>query len=360
MKAKILELLRRKGDYVSGQELCELNNVSRTAVWKAIKALEKDGYHIEAVRNRGYRLIEKGSDPIKFLLNFGDEAGAKDFYSGVEISSRVGEESGVREVIFLDTVDSTNSEAARRAETGAEGGLLVVSDDQSLGRGRRGRTWISPSGCNVYFSYMCRPEISPEKAPMLTLLMALAVCRGMEKIFCGSAIGTSGRQRKPVRDENSPMIKWPNDIVISGKKCCGMLTEMSCEADFARYVVIGVGINVRHREFNPEIAQTAIALDDAWEMNVRRSELVAEIMNEFGPLLERFVEEGDLGFVRNAYLDRLVNAGRRVRVLDPKGEYDGKARGINERGELLVETDDGSVREVNSGEVSVRGVYGYV
>ena len=365
MKAKILELLRRKGDYVSGQELCTILQVSRTTIWKAMQSLQKEWSQIEAVRNRGYRLVEDddnahpGPDPVSGAETI-RPGQFRDIYSRNEILSRLEEESGVGEVVFFDTIDSTNSEAARRAEAGADEGLLIVSDDQSLGRGRRGRSWISPSGCNVYFSYMCRPRITPEKAPMLTLLMALAVCRGMEKVCTGSALRTSGRQRRTVRDEFLPMIKWPNDIVISGKKCCGMLTEMSCESDFVRYVVIGVGINVRHREFDPEIASTAIALDDAWSMNVKRSVLTAEIMNEFGPLLEQFVCEGDLGFVRSAYLDRLVNAGKRVRVLDPAGEYDGRARGINERGELLVETDDGNVKEVNSGEVSVRGIYGYV
>ena len=357
MKAKILELLRRKGDYVSGQELCTILQVSRTAIWKAIQSLQKEGYHIEAVRNRGYLLIE---DDESYSSDKNGVVTSCDIYSKNEISSRLNPGSGVKEVVFFDTIDSTNSECARRAEAGAPGGLLIVSDDQSLGRGRRGRTWISPSGCNVYFSYMCRPDISPDKAPMLTLLMALAVCMGMEKILTGKVIKTGGRTVKAVRSAECPMIKWPNDIVIKGKKCCGMLTEMSCEADYVRHVVIGVGINVRHREFDPEIAATAISLDDAWNMKVKRSLLVAGVMNEFGPLLKQFEEEGDLSFVRAAYLDRLANAGKQVRVLDPKGEYSGKARGINERGELLVETGDGKVREVNSGEVSVRGIYGYV
>ena len=352
MKAKILELLRRKGDYVSGQELCQVYNVSRTAVWKAIKALEKEGYNIEAVRNRGYRLIED-NDPSE-----GGESA--DIYSRNEISSRLEECSGVGEVVFFDTIDSTNSEAARRAEAGAESGLLIVSNDQSAGRGRRGRNWLSPPSCNVYFSLMIRPEIKSHQAPMMTLLMALAVCRGMEKILLGEPVRTSGRQRSANRPAESPMIKWPNDIVISGRKCCGMLTEMSFEEDRIRHVVIGVGINVRHQDFPDEIKDTAISLDDAWNCKVKRSLIVAEVMNEFGPLLEEFEKEGDLGFIRTAYLDRLINSGRKVRVLDPAGEYEGITRGINERGELLVEIESGEVREINSGEVSVRGVYGYV
>ncbi len=352
MKAKILELLRRNGDYVSGQELCKILNVSRTAVWKSIRSLESEGYHIEAVRNKGYRLIEEGAE--------NSDSDSADIYSAHEIKSRLEETSGVRDVLFFDTIDSTNSECARRAEAGEDGGLLVVSEDQSLGRGRRGRTWESPHGVNVYFSLMIRPKIGPKCAPMLTLLMALAVCRGMEKIHDGQARKAPNRKRTSGRTPGSPLIKWPNDIVIDGRKCCGMLTEMSCEEDYIRHVVIGVGINVRHQDFAPEIRDTAIALDDAWNMKVKRSILIAEVMNEFGPLLERFEKECDLGFVRALYLDRLVNAGKKVKVLSPSGDYEAFARGINENGELLVETPDGIIHEINSGEVSVRGVYGYV
>ncbi|MBP8969858.1 MAG: biotin--[acetyl-CoA-carboxylase] ligase [Lachnospiraceae bacterium] len=352
MKAKILELLRRNGDYVSGQELCKILNVSRTAVWKSIRSLEGEGYHIEAVRNKGYRLIE---DPAP-----GAEGKTADIYSAHEIKSRLEETSGVRDVLFFETIDSTNSECARRAEAGEDGGLLIVSEDQSLGRGRRGRTWESPGGVNVYFSLMIRPKVDPKCAPMMTLLMALAVCMGMEKIHDGSARKAPNRKRTAGRTPDSPLIKWPNDIVISGRKCCGMLTEMSCEEDYIRHVVIGVGINVRHQDFAPDIRDTAISLDDAWNMKVKRSILIAEIMNEFGPLLEEFEKRSDLGFVRGLYLDRLVNAGKKVRVLSPSGDYEALARGINENGELLVETPDGVIHEINSGEVSVRGVYGYV
>ena len=352
MKAKILELLRRNGDYVSGQELCKILNVSRTAVWKSIKALESEGYHIEAVRNKGYRLIEESSADA--------EKSTPDIYSAHEIKSRLEETSGIRDVLFFDTIDSTNSECARRAEAGEDGGLLVVSEDQTLGRGRRGRTWESPHGVNVYFSLMIRPKVSPKCAPMMTLLMALAVCRGMEKIHDGQPRKAPNRKRTTGRTPNSPLIKWPNDIVISGRKCCGMLTEMSCEEDYIRHVVIGVGINVRHQDFAPEIRDTAISLDDAWDMKVTRSILIAEIMNEFGPLLEEFEKECDLGFIRGMYLDRLVNAGKKVKVLSPSGDYEALARGINENGELLVETEGGKIHAINSGEVSVRGVYGYV
>ncbi|MBO4882170.1 MAG: biotin--[acetyl-CoA-carboxylase] ligase [Lachnospiraceae bacterium] len=350
MKAKILELLRRKGDYVSGQELCELNNVSRTAVWKAIKALEKEGYHIEAVRNRGYRLVED-EDAL------GDDEAA-DIFSKNEISSRLDEAAGVKEVVFLPCIDSTNSEAARRAES-SDGGVLVVSEEQTAGRGRRGRSWNSPAGSNVYFSLMIKPDLATDVAPMLTLIMALAVCRGMEKVLSGEAVGTSGRKGAS-RPEELPMIKWPNDIVFGGKKCCGMLTEMSCEEDRIKYVVIGVGINVREQDFPDEIKETAVSLEGACGKKIKRSILVAGIMNEFGPLYERFLEERDLNFARKAYFDRLINSGRKVRVLDPKGEYEGTCRGISERGELLVEVEDGNIVKVNSGEVSVRGVYGYV
>ena len=352
MKAKILELLRRKGDFVSGQELCEIYNVSRTAIWKAIRALEKEGYRIEAVRNRGYRLVEGDEDdPVN---------DPSDIFSKSEILSRLDESSGVREVVFLNSTDSTNSEAARRAENGAESGVLVVSEEQTAGRGRRGRSWNSPAGSNVYFSVMIKPDLKADVAPMLTLIMALAVCRGMEKLIHGEAVKTSNRKGVTKRSTEMPMIKWPNDIVIGGRKCCGMLTEMSCEEDRIRHVVVGVGINVKAQAFPEEIEDVAVSLEEAWNRPIKRSLLVAEIMNEFGPLLEQFKEEQDLNFIRKAYFDRLINAEKRVRVLDPKGEYEGIALGISETGELMVERDGGRIVKVNSGEVSVRGVYGYV
>ncbi|MCR5478034.1 MAG: biotin--[acetyl-CoA-carboxylase] ligase [Lachnospiraceae bacterium] len=335
MKSEILQLLReaaRSGSFLSGQELCTRFSVSRTAVWKAMEQLKAEGYEIEAVRNRGYRL----------------KAEPEDVYSAAGIRSLLGTQTIAGSLQFAAQIGSTNEAAAQAAREGAPEGYLVAADRQTAGRGRRGRTWISPAGCNVYFSVMLRPQIRPDRAPMMTLLMAQAVCEAMEELCPASA-----------PESMRPLIKWPNDIVIDGRKVCGMLTEMSAEMGDVRYVVIGVGINVKRQEFAPELEGHAVSLEEAWGIGVSRSALTAAVCNRFEPLYQRFLREQDLGFLRRPYLKRLVNAGRQVRVLDPAGEYDGIARGINETGELLVELPDGTVREVYAGEVSVRGIYGY-
>lgn len=326
MKAEILSLLRERGNYVSGQELCEHFGVSRTAVWKAINQLKKEGYCIQAVQNRGYLLVSE--DEV-----FGQN----------ELESRMDTKWAGHPVNFYETINSTNLRAKQDADNGAPEGALVVADMQTAGRGRRGRTWSSPAGLNVYFTLILKPHYAPDKASMVTLVMALAVAEGIRET-CGVEAG----------------IKWPNDIVVNGKKVCGILTEMSVERDFIHHVVIGVGINVGLQEFIPELADTATSLQAECERKVPKAALVANIMKAFEKYYESFREKADLSGLLDSYNEMLVNRGREVRVLDPKGEYSGVSRGINEFGELLVELPDGCVENVYAGEVSVRGVYGYV
>ena len=326
MKAEILSLLRERGSYVSGQELCEHFNVSRTAVWKAVNQLEKEGYCIQAVQNRGYLLVSE--DEV-----FGQN----------ELESRMDTEWAGHPVSFYETINSTNLRAKLDADNGAPEGALVVADMQTAGRGRRGRTWSSPAGLNVYFTLILKPRYVPDKASMVTLVMALAVAEGIRET-CGVEAG----------------IKWPNDIVVNGKKVCGILTEMSVEKDFIHHVVIGVGINVGLQEFAPELADTATSLQAECGRKVPKAALVANIMKAFEKYYESFREKTDLSDLVDSYNKMLVNRGKTVRVLDPKGEYSGVAEGINELGELLVELPDGHVENVYAGEVSVRGVYGYI
>ena len=326
MKAQILALLRERGEYVSGQELCERFGVSRTAVWKAIGQLKKEGYHIEAVQNRGYLLIEE-----------------RELFGQHELESRMDTGWAGHPVVYYDTLGSTNLQAKLDAENGAAQGTLIVADMQTAGRGRRGRSWSSPPGTNVYYTLILKPDIAPDKASMLTPVMGLAVAEGIRRT-CGL----------------EAMIKWPNDIVTGGKKVCGMLAEMSVERDFIHYVVIGVGINVGLQEFPEEIAATATSLWQECGQEVSRAALVANVMGVFEEYYGIFLERGDLSGLMEQYHRLLVNNGRQVRVLDPKGEYRGVARGINELGELLVEREDGSLTAVYAGEVSVRGIYGYV
>ena len=326
MKAEILSLLRERGSYVSGQELCEHFNVSRTAVWKAVNQLKKEGYCIQALQNRGYLLVSE--DEV-----FGQN----------ELESRMDTEWAGHPVSFYETINSTNLRAKLDADNGAPEGALVVADMQTAGRGRRGRTWSSPAGLNVYFTLILKPRYVPDKASMVTLVMALAVAEGIRET-CGVEAG----------------IKWPNDIVVNGKKVCGILTEMSVEKDFIHHVVIGVGINVGLQEFAPELADTATSLQAECGRKVPKAALVANIMKAFEKYYESFREKTDLSDLVDSYNKMLVNRGKTVRVLDPKGEYSGVAEGINELGELLVELPDGHVENVYAGEVSVRGVYGYI
>lgn len=332
MKAKILMLLRERNTYVSGQELCQQFGVSRTAIWKAIGQLKKEGYTIEAVQNKGYLLVDDGPEAV-----FGQH----------ELESRLqGQTNWIgKQLTFYSVTDSTNAQAKLAAEQGdAEHGALYVADMQTLGRGRRGREWKSPAGTNIYFTLLLKPQMSPDKASMLTLVMAMAVAKGI-----GRYVDEAG-------------IKWPNDIVVDGRKACGILTEMSLSVESAsiQYVVVGVGINVGKQEFSPELQQTAISLEEACGKKVPRSMLLGDILECFEKYYDLFLQSGDLSLLQEEYNTLLVNVGRRVRVLDPKGEFEGEAEGITKTGELLVKTEDGTVQEVYAGEVSVRGIYGYV
>ncbi|MCM1191905.1 MAG: biotin--[acetyl-CoA-carboxylase] ligase [Butyrivibrio sp.] len=246
-------------------------------------------------------------------------------------------------ICYFNELDSTNLRAKLEADNGAPEGTLVVADMQTAGRGRRGRSWSSPGGTNVYFTLILRPSFGPDKAPMVTLVMALAVAEGIYET-CGLAAE----------------IKWPNDVIVHGKKVCGILTEMSADRGVIRHVVIGVGVNVGQQEFPPEIAAVAASLQEECGEEVSRTLLTAHIMKAFEKYYESFRQNENLSGVQEKYNSLLVNRDREVRVLDPKGEFRGIARGITPRGELLVEREDGSIQEIYAGEVSVRGVYGYV
>ena len=247
-----------------------------------------------------------------------------------------------KHICYFKELDSTNARAKQEADNGAAEGTLVVTDMQTAGRGRRGRSWNSPAGVNLYFTLILKPVYQPDKAAMVTLVMALAVAEGIS-LTCGM----------------EAEIKWPNDVVVNGKKVCGILTEMNVEHGQIQCVAVGVGVNVGLQEFPPEIADKAASLEAECGKPVSRAALAANILKAFEKYYESFLQELSLSCIRDKYNRRLVNRDREVRVLDPQGEFQGIARGINEFGELLVERDDGSVTIVFAGEVSVRGIYGY-
>ena len=325
MKAEILTVLRRTKGYVSGQELCGQLGVSRTAVWKTINQLKEAGYEIEAVQNKGYRLIS-----------------APDILSASELESLCRTKWLGKKICSYQEIDSTNTEGKRLAEEGASHGTVIVAEVQTAGRGRRGHQWSSPKGTGIWFSLILKPDIAPNYASMLTLVAAMAVSKAMERL-----------------PGIHPQIKWPNDVVLEGKKVCGILTEMSAQIDYINYIVVGIGINVKAQAFPEEIAGVATSLEQNWTGTaISRGELLAAVLEEFESYYEKYMETLDVSLFLEEYHARLVNKDRQVKVLDLKGAYEGIARGINAKGELLVERE-GTLIAVNAGEVSVRGLYGY-
>lgn len=326
MKEKILKMLTQANDYISGQALCNELNVSRTAIWKYMNQLKEDGYEIEAVTNRGYRLKNR---PDVLYAN--------------EIKSKLKTLSWAREIYYYDEVDSTNNVAKKLAEDGAPHGTLVITEMQTAGKGRRGRNWSSPKGSGIWMTFILRPQIGPDRASMLTLVSAMAVQKAIENETGLKAV-----------------IKWPNDIVVNGKKVCGMLTEMSAELEWINYVVVGIGINTNTKKFPEEIADVATSLSIELGRDITRSNLVAGFGAAFEGYYDRFIKNGDMSDLMDEYNKNLANLDNKVKILDPKGEYTGISKGINKEGELLVTDEDGNERIVRSGEVSVRGIYGYV
>lgn len=319
-------MLRGSDTYVSGQEMCEHFGVSRTAIWKAIHSLQQEGYVIEAVPKKGYHMVA-----------------VPDILSEKEIATRLTTKWVGRKIVYYAQTGSTNVDARRFAEEGAPSGTLVVADEQTQGRGRRGRVWQSPLGGTISMSLMLKPDFAPEYASQLTLVMALSVTKALKALTGREGFG----------------IKWPNDVVLSGKKVVGILTEMSAEADYIHNVVIGVGINVNQSEFDEEIADKATSLYVEFGEKFQRAELIAKIMYFFEQDYEVFAKTNDLSGLREDYEKTLLNKNQAVRVLDPKGEFEGTALGINERGELLVQRAGGEVESIYAGEVSVRGLYSY-
>lgn len=326
MKAEILTLLREKDGYVSGQELCNRFGVSRTAVWKVINQLKESGYEIEAVPNKGYHLV-----------------GQQDVLNKSEIESRLHTKWAGKQLSYVASTGSTNVDVKRLLEEGAPEGVLVVAGEQTQGRGRRGRSWQSPPDTNIYMTLGLRPDFQPELAPMVTLIDAMAVAEAVRDV-CGL----------------ETQIKWPNDVVIGGRKICGILTEMSAETGYIQYVVIGTGINVNITDFPEEIKNTATSLYLEKKETVLRAPIIAKTMEYFEAYYEKFIRTKDLSLLLEDYHKRLVNKDEVVKVLDPQGEFEGIARGIDEKGQLLVEKKDGGIVPVYAGEVSVRGVYGYI
>ena len=242
----------------------------------------------------------------------------------------------------FEELDSTNKEASRMARQGCEHGTLVTAEEQTAGIGRRGRNWSSENGAGIYMSMVLRPNLKTEQASMLTLVAAMAVKTAIEEMCY-----------------LKPFIKWPNDIVLNKKKICGILTELSLKGTEIDFIVVGIGINVKNQVFPEEIAQNASSILLETGKLVDKECLIEEVCKQFDIYYRKFMQTKDLSLFKDEYEQALINREEKVKVLDPLGEYTGVAKGITNTGELIVDKA-GENCYVSSGEVSVRGIYGYV
>lgn len=247
-----------------------------------------------------------------------------------------------KKILSYNVIDSTNLEAKRKALEGAGHGTLIIADAQSSGRGRLGRNWSSPSGMGVWMSLLLRPSFVPSMAPKLTLLAAMAVVNVLESMGIDCSI------------------KWPNDIVIGGKKVCGILTEMGTDGDSIAYVVVGIGINVYNTSFPKEIDRVATSIAKAYpNVDVNRESLIKDIVNRFEYYYDIFIIEENLSFLCEAYNKHLAHRNTDVFIIENDKKRRGKCLGIDEQGALMLEFEHG-IETVVAGEISVRGIYGYV
>ncbi len=328
----VLSLLRREDAFLSGQELSRRLGLSRAAVWKAVDALRKEGYEIEARTGLGYRLTS-----------------APDALTEAEIRNALGPTVIVgRELRCFEELDSTNNYAKTLAQSGAPDGTAVIADSQTAGRGRMDRSFQSPKGQGIYLSVLLRPQLPPDRLPPVTALAGVAVCAAVERL-CG------------VR----PGLKWPNDPVLQGKKLCGILTEMSLEAEtgLVPSLVLGIGINVGQRpeDFSPEVRAVATSLLQALGEPVSRPRLTAALLEELDRAYAALLA-GDLSEYLAAYQRDCVNLGKTIQLIPLGGGTRETAQAVGIDGEfgLVVRGKDGKERSVRSGEVSVRGLWGYV
>ena len=263
-------------------------------------------------------------------------------YSKETISNEIHTKWAGKTVHFAKETDSTNEWCKRLSRENAEHGTLAVAEFQSAGKGRLGRKWTAPEGSSIMMSILLRPKFEPQYASMLTLVMGLSVAQAVREL--GVEV----------------TIKWPNDVVVSHKKICGILTEMGLQDGKIREVVIGLGINVNLEEIQDDLKDKATSLYLETGEKYDRNRLIGLVMEKFEINYEKFVQTCDLSMMLDDYNMLLANKSQPVRVLDKLSPYEGVALEIDRDGALLVRVQSSEIRKVCSGEVSVRGLYSYV
>lgn len=321
LRKKLLDAFtEHRGEYLSGQYLADLIGCSRTAVWKHIEDLRHEGFELEAIRRKGYRIVK-----------------APDLVTANEI--RLGLKTSIigQEIHYHETVDSTQKIAHRLGLENVPEGTVVIADEQVGGRGRMNRPWHSPKGTGVWMSIILRPNIPLPKAPQLTLLTAVAVVQ---------AIGDC--------TELEPHIKWPNDILINGKKVTGILTELQAEADQVHSVIIGIGINVNQQEsdYPQELQSVATSLSIEKGEFVNRAELIQAIFARIEKLYSLYLEKGFLP-IKLLWESYAISIGKTITARTLSGNLTGKALGITDDGVLILEEESGTIHQIYSADIEL-------
>ena len=321
-KNTIYLLLKQYDGYVSGEKISEILGITRSAVWKYIRQLRKEGYVIESSTRKGYYLVQNS-----------------DRLNEAELSFSLNTKTLGNKIIFLPKTDSTNEEVKRLSTKGYEEGVTVVAEQQTKGKGRLGRIWNSPSDTGLWFSFLLKPDLSPLHIAGITLACGMGVCIAIRKYTSLDAF-----------------IKWPNDIIINNKKVCGILTEMSAEADKINFAVVGIGINVNTTSFPSEIQHKATSLYLEKGVFIDRKELFRQVLTEVEKYLNDYAENYGI-YVIDEYKKYCATLGRNVCVIRGKQTIQGKAIDIAETGDLVIFTSNNQKININSGEVTVQGIY---
>lgn len=318
VKQKMLEVFSKAdGEFVSGQALADSIGCSRTAVWKHIESLRQEGFELEAVRKKGYRITAKP-----------DKVSESELLIGLD-TKKLG-----KRIVYMESVASTQKEAHKLAEE-AEEGTLVIAEEQTAGRGRMTRPWHSPKHTGIWMSLILKPNLPPFKAPQFTLITAVAVAEA-------------------IRDtaELTPEIKWPNDLLLNGKKVTGILTELQADSDQIRSIIIGIGMNVNQQEFPEELAGIATSIAIEKGEIVPRAKLVQAIMKNMEIYYREYMENG-FGLIKEKWESFAVSIGRSIVARTVTGTIRGKALGITEEGVLKLEDENGVIHSIYSADIEL-------
>ncbi|MCA9401377.1 MAG: biotin--[acetyl-CoA-carboxylase] ligase [Candidatus Omnitrophica bacterium] len=314
MKTQIIQLLKQSEGYLSGEEISRHFRISRAAIWKVIQELRKEGYVIEAVSNKGYTL---NAVPDR-LTSYEVQYGLKTSLMG-------------KELLHYDTIGSTMEEAYRLAHDGAPEGMVVCAEEQTKGKGRMGRVWVSPKSKGIYMSVILRPKMTSTEAAKITLLSAVAVYEALKK--CSHV---------------DVQIKWPNDLIVQNQKLCGILTELNAEMERVRFVVVGIGLNVN----TPlkMLPQHAVSLKTLTRKTYSRVEIMQEILRSLDKWYLRVMEDGFADILRQ-WKVACATIGKQIRIMENQTVLEGQAVDIDEYGGLIIRHQSGLITKRMTGDV---------